>query len=298
MDFPPLLHQGSKIAIIAPAGKIKPSSMEKAINSLTSWGLEVVIGEHVYDQDHYFSGRDAARFSDLQWAVDDDSIEAVLCARGGYGITRILPKIDFSYLRKNPKWIIGFSDITALLLRLEIMNLAGIHGPMGISFNDHAYEVSLNSLHSMLFKGSSSLVSNQGGISGTVTARITGGNLSLIMDSLGTNNEIETQGKILFIEEIGEDAYRVDRMFQQLLRAGKLENLAGLVVGHFTDIGTGKPVFGLTYQEIILDIVKQFSYPVGFGFGIGHEPDNFPIVIGGTYHLKVWDKGSSLQFQH
>ena len=299
MIFPQLLKNGDKVAIVSPAGKLPEKGLDDAIKELKSWGLQVVLGKHVYDINNYFAGKDTDRLNDLQQAFDDPNIAAVLCARGGYGVTRILEKIELESIRKNPKWVIGFSDITALQIKLENQGIASIHGPMGTSFSNSKSYSAIMSLKELLFNGNSSLVSNEAAVkSGSVTAAITGGNLSLINDSLGTVEEIETRNKILFIEEIGEKTYRIDRMFQQLLRAGKLDKLAGLVIGHFSEIEDGSSPFGESWREVITNITKPFSYPVAFGFDIGHEPDNMPIVMGGNYNLKVAVSESTLAWQY
>jgi len=288
MNFPPLLKKGDKVAIVAPAGKLPAAGLEDAIREMSTWGLEVILGEHVYDTHGYFAGSDEDRVHDLQVAFDDRSIAAILCGRGGYGVTRILQKVDFKNIIKNPKWLIGFSDITALHLQLQHCGVSSIHGPMAISFSIKQGNASLVALKSLLFKGFSTLSASEEGFrQGVANAQITGGNLSLIIDSLGTANEVETDNKILFLEEIGEKTYRIDRMLYQLLRAGKLTNLAGLAIGHFTDIEEGTTPFGKSWKQVITDITKPFSYPVGFGFEIGHEPENLPIAMGGMYQLEV-----------
>ena len=299
MIFPRLLRNGDKIAIVAPAGKLQKNGLDEAIKELTAWGLKVILGEHVYDTDNYFAGKDIARLTDLQQALDDPSTMAVLCARGGYGVTRILEKIDLEAIKKSPKWVIGFSDITALHLKLENQGIASIHGPMGTSFYRGSDQSAIHLLKTLLFEGVSRIVANEAGIkSGSVTAPIIGGNLSLIIDSLGTTEEIDTRNKILFVEEIGEKTYKIDRMFQQLLRAGKLDKLAGLVLGHFSEIDDGSQPFGESWREVISNITKPYSYPIGFGFGIGHEPENIPLVMGGQYLLKVESDMSTLERQN
>jgi len=295
MVFPPLLKQGDKIVIVAPSGKLEVNVLDEPIRVLTSWGLEVVLGPHVYDRNGYFAGTDSDRLVDLQWALDDSSIAAVLFARGGYGATRILDDIDFTTFVSHSKWLIGFSDITALHLRLQTLGIAGIHGPMGTSFSQSGAQTSIDKLQSLLFTGKSELVSATPMFrSGTIEAEITGGNLALIVDSLMTSNEISTNNKILFIEEVGEKTYRIDRMLRQLLRAGKLENIAGLVLGHFSMVDDGESSFGASWKEVIMDVVDKFSFPVSFGFKIGHEPDNMPIIIGATYRLAATEEESIL----
>lgn len=299
MIFPRSLRKGDKIAIIAPAGRLPINGLDEAVKVLTSWGLKVILAKHVYDTDNYFAGTDAARLKDLQQAFDNPSIMAVLCARGGYGVTRILEKIELEAIKKSPKWVIGFSDITALHLKLENQGIASIHGPMGTSFTNENNHSAINSLKGLLFEGVSKVAINESGVrTGSVTAAITGGNLSLIMDSLGTTEEIDTRNKILFVEEIGEKTYKIDRMFQQLLRAGKLDKLAGLVIGHFSEIDEGDTPFGESWQEVIKKIAEPYSYPLAFGFSIGHEPENMPLVMGGQYQLKVDSDSATLAWQN
>ena len=298
MIFPRLLRKGDKIAIIAPAGRLPVNGLDEAVRVLTSWGLQVILAKHVYDTDNYFAGKDDDRLTDLQQALDDPSIMAVLCGRGGYGVTRILEKIELEAIKKSPKWVIGFSDITALHLKLEQQGIASIHGPMGTSFVSGSNQLAINALQGLLFEGVSKIVASEAVIKhGSVTAAITGGNLSLIIDSLGTAAEIDTRNKILFIEEIGEKTYKIDRMFQQLLRAGKLDNLAGLCIGHFSEIDEGNTPFGESWQEVIKNITEPCSYPFAFGFSIGHEPENMPLVMGGLYQLNVDSESATLEWE-
>ena len=298
MIFPRLLRKGDKIAIIAPAGRLPVNGLDEAVRVLTSWGLQVILAKHVYDTDNYFAGKDDDRLTDLQQALDDPSIMAVLCGRGGYGVTRILEKIELEAIKKSPKWVIGFSDITALHLKLEQQGIASIHGPMGTSFVSGSNQLAINALQGLLFEGVSKIVASEAVIKhGSVTAAITGGNLSLIIDSLGTAAEIDTRNKILFVEEIGEKTYKIDRMFQQLLRAGKLDNLAGLCIGHFSEIDEGNTPFGESWQEVIKNITEPYSYPFAFGFSIGHEPENMPLVMGGLYQLNVDSESATLEWE-
>jgi muramoyltetrapeptide carboxypeptidase len=288
MNFPRLLKNGDKVVIVAPAGRLPDGALEEAIRIITTWGLEVILGEYAYDTDGYFAGNDEHRLHDLQSAFDDSSVTAILCARGGYGVTRILQSLDFKNIINNPKWVVGFSDITALHLQLQNLGVVSIHGPMATAFSDVKSDNSIAALKSILFNDSSTLSSSEPGVrSGVAKAQITGGNLSLIVDSLGTENEIDTHNKILFLEEVGEKTYRVDRMLYQLLRAGKLSSLKGLVIGYFTDIEDGATPFGKSWKQVIVEITKTFSYPVAFGFKVGHQPENMPIVMGGMYQLEV-----------
>ena len=283
------LSPGDRIAIVAPAGKLKKGSLDQALKVLNSWNLEVIIGDHVYNTNHYFSGTDEERLTDLQKAINDPTIGAILCARGGYGTTRIIDNLELKALKNYPKWIIGYSDITALHLKMLNENFLSIHGDVGTTLgSDHE---ATQALYELLFNERSILQGAEPIRNGETTAEITGGNLSLIVDSLGGPNEIDSDGRILFIEEIGEKAYRIDRMMIQLLRAGKLNNLAGLAIGHFTYITSD---VDYSWQEIITDIIKEFNYPVALGYKVGHEANNYPIIHGAKYKFKVAEKGSSL----
>ena len=204
--------------------------------------------------------------------------------------------MDFSKFKTQPKWLVGFSDITAIHLKLQTLEVVSVHGPMGTSFGQEGSADSLESLRALLFEGASTLNSSlPASRTCSVVAEVTGGNLALLADSIGTSSEIDTLNKILFIEDVGEKTYRIDRMFRQLLRAGKLDNLAGLVVGHFSLIDDGDPPFGQSWREVIEVSTDRFSYPIAFGFKIGHEPGNEPLVVGGTYQFIVSDGGSSLK---
>lgn len=292
MMIPKLLSNNDRVAMIAPAGKLPERGIDKAVEILDSWSLNVVPGKHVFSQDGYFAGTDLERLSDLQNAINDPTIAAILMARGGYGITRILDRLDLNPLKKSPKWLIGFSDITALHLRMAYEGLVSIHGDVGTSMGQDAD--STEALHQLLFKGISKIDMNDVVRQGSGIGELVGGNLSLIVDSLGTYSEIQTDNKILFIEEIGEKTYRIDRMMNQLFRANKLSKLAGLVVGHFTDITESNSEFGFTWRQSILDLVEDFDYPVVFGLPVGHEPQNYPIVHGGTYEIRAQEEIAQL----
>ncbi|MEN8247735.1 MAG: LD-carboxypeptidase [Bacteroidota bacterium] len=296
MIYPRLLKEGDKVAIVAPAGKLKPNALDNAVKALQEWGLKVELGSNLYGDNGYFSGTDEERLSDLQNAINDKSIAAIICGRGGYGLTRILERVNYTPLLDNPKWIVGFSDITAIQLKLSALGMASIHGPMGVSFNMEGAQDSLNALKELLFGGASKLTSKKSeGKNGQTRGIITGGNLALVADSIGTPNEIDTDNKILMLEEVGEMTYRVDRMLYQLLRAGKLDNLAGLVIGDFSDIEEGDTPFGTTWKEELDKVLESFDYPVAYGFNLGHEAINMPVAAGGEYELKVTSGSATLE---
>ena len=285
---PPALKKGDKIAITCPAKKL-PNPMTDAVKLLQSWGLEVVLGETVEAAYHQFAGDDDLRAKDMQRFIDDDSIKAIIAARGGYGVIRMIDKVDFGRFAANPKWLVGFSDITLLHSHLFARYGAqSIHGQMPINIPDASVK-SLESLRKALFgeyltyRFTSHAINRTGEASGILV----GGNLSLLVAASGSVSDIDYNGKILFIEDVGEYLYAVDRMIRTLKRAGKLARLAGLIVGAFTDIKDNDIPFGQTVPEIILEAVKEYDYPVCFDFPAGHIPDNCSLVLGKQVHLSV-----------
>jgi muramoyltetrapeptide carboxypeptidase len=295
---PPYLKKGDKIAITCPAKKL-PAPMTDAVKLLQSWGLEVVLGNTVTASYHQFAGDDDMRAADMQRFIDDDSIKAIIAARGGYGTVRMIDKVDFSRLQQNPKWLVGFSDITLLHSHLlNNYNLQTIHGQMPINIPD-ASARSLETLRKALFGEelnyefrSNSVV----GRNGNATGILTGGNLSLLIAALGSVSDVDYSGKILFIEDVGEYLYSIDRMLYTLKRAGKLQNLAGLIVGGFTGIKDNDIPFGQTVPEIVMNVVAAYNYPVCFDFPAGHIPDNCSLVLGRNLHLLVG--GNTVKANH
>ncbi|MFD2144540.1 S66 peptidase family protein [Mucilaginibacter antarcticus] len=263
--------------------------MDDAVALLQSWGLEVVLGETVTASYHQFSGDDELRARDMQRFIDDDSIKAIFAARGGYGTVRMIDQVDFSRLATNPKWLIGFSDITLLHAHLFAnYGLQSIHGQMPVNIPD-ASAASLKSLKKALFGEEVSYQFQSHSINkpGEATGIVIGGNLSLLISAIGSVSDPDYNSKILFIEDVGEYLYAVDRMMRTLKRAGKLKKLAGIIVGGFTDIKDNDIPFGQTVPEIILDIVKDYDYPVCFDFPAGHIPDNRAVIFGKTAVLAV-----------
>lgn len=263
--------------------------MDDAVNLLTSWGLEVVIGETLNASYHQFAGDDDLRARDLQRFIDDNSIKAIIAARGGYGTVRIIDKIDFSHFVKNPKWLVGFSDITVLHAHLFANYRAQtVHGQMPVNIPD-ASKHSLETLRKALFGEDFGYNFNSHRLnrSGDTTGILIGGNLSLLVAVLGSVSDYNYDGKILFIEDVSEYFYSVDRMIRTLDRAGKLKNLAGLMVGGFTEMKDNDIPFGQTVPEIVMEIVKNFDYPVCFDFPAGHIPDNQTLILGKTLNLTV-----------
>ncbi|GAB4339045.1 MAG: LD-carboxypeptidase [Flammeovirgaceae bacterium] len=295
---PDFLKKGDKVIIVATSGKLKSNQLEDAIKIISSWGLEVDLGENVYQTWGTFAGEDNQRRSDLQKALDSTVYKAIFCARGGYGASRIIDDLDFTYFKSHPKWLVGFSDITAIHLTIQSIGFQSIHACMPSQFANEEYKLSVQQLKNVLFGTELPMlytIPNKMNRLGVAIAPLMGGNLSLLADQIGTNSDISTEGKILFIEEIDEYLYRIDRLMTQLKRAGKFENLAGLVVGHFTNLKPNpENEFGLNFREIILEKVSKYSYPVAFDFQIGHQPNNFPLICGGVGVLEVKSNKVSL----
>lgn len=285
---PPPLKKGDKIAITCPAKKL-PQPTDDAVALLQSWGLEVVLGETVDASYHQFAGDDDLRARDLQRFVDDDEIKAIIAARGGYGTMRMIDKVNFGRLDTYPKWLVGFSDITVLHTHLLTNHaLQTIHGQMPINIPD-ASKHSLETLRMALFGEDfrynfhSHTLNRDGEASGILA----GGNLSLLVAVSGSVSDLDYQDKILFIEDVGEYLYAIDRMLRCLGRAGKLKHLKGLIVGGFTEAKDNDIPFGQTVPEIVMEIVKPYDYPVCFDFPAGHIPDNCSLILGKTVNLSI-----------
>jgi muramoyltetrapeptide carboxypeptidase len=296
----PLLKSGQTVGIVVPARKVDEQLLRKGGEIIESWGLTVQYGAHCFNKDNnYLAATDNERLSDFQLMIDNPNIDAIFCGRGGYGTTRILDQINFESFATKPKWIVGFSDITALHLRLHQLGIESIHGSMPTQFPNVAYAESIASLKRILFSPDQTVISAQAAPHnrfGIGKGNVIGGNLSLIIDSLGTSTEINPNGKILVVEEVDERLYKIDRMFTQLKRSGKLADLAGLIVGHFTDLNDTELPFGQSLEDIILDKVSHQSFPVAFGFPIGHHAPNLAWPHGAIASLTVSQEGSELKF--
>jgi len=295
--LPPYLKKGDKIAITCPAKKL-PHDINSSIALLESWGLEVVLGETVYASHFQFAGDDELRARDLQRFLDDGDIKAIIAARGGYGTIRIIDDVDFSLFSQNPKWLIGFSDITVLHSHIhQNHQVATIHGQMPLNVPD-ATKPSLESLRKALFgeKLEYLLTYNRYNKEGEASAPLIGGNLSLLVMMTGSASEMDYSGKILFIEDVGEYLYAIDRMMWSLKRAGKLKDLAGLIVGGFTGTKDNDEPFGQNVEEIVLKVTADYNYPICFDFPAGHLSDNHAIIFGKNTHLRIDEKETSLTF--
>jgi muramoyltetrapeptide carboxypeptidase len=297
--IPPYLKQGDIIGVLCPSGCMSYEKAQTAINVLQEWGYKIKTGSTLGSQLNYFSGTDEQRLNDLQQMMDDDTIKAIFCARGGYGLSRIIDNLRFKKFKKNPKWIIGFSDITILHLHLySNYQIASLHAPMASAFNDEGYKNSyVQSLQKVLSgeKIHYQCAAHPFNREGSAKGRLIGGNLSLIAHLLGTSSDIKTRGKILFIEDVGEYLYNIDRMLYQLKRGGKLDEIAGLIVGGFTETRDTTLPFGKTAYEIIRDVVNEYDYPVCYNFPVSHGMENYALKIGVKYELTVDNKLASLE---
>jgi muramoyltetrapeptide carboxypeptidase len=291
--IPPFLKPGDRIRIVSPAGKVQKDKVLPGIELLQDEGFEVIVGNHVFDKYFQYSGTDQHRLADLQEAIDDPKTKAIVCARGGYGTTRIIDRLDFTALLKNPKWIAGFSDVTVLHSVLNKLGIASIHGAMpGFFVENKKPSRSFYSLIDLLLTGRSKIQCQPDQLNrkGQVTGELVGGNLSLLYSLQGTPWQLDTTNKILFIEDLSEYLYHLDRMMQNLKMAGQLKNLAGLVVGGFTEMKDNDSPFGKSAYEIILEAVQDYRFPVCFDFPAGHIPKNLPLLLGGQYQLEVADQ--------
>lgn len=294
---PPFLKKGDTVAITCPAKKL-PLPVDEAVHLLRSWGLNVISGETVSASWHQFAGTDELRASDFQRFLDDSSVKAIFAARGGYGTIRIIDRIDFSRFRSQPKWIVGFSDITVLHSHIHALYpVQTIHGQMPLTIPDGS-EVSLETLRKALFGEEiqyqyTSVLNNR---SGSARGILTGGNLSLLVMMQGSVSQQDYEGKILFLEDVGEYLYSVDRMIISLKRAGVLQKLAGLVVGSFTAMKDNDIPFGQTAEEIIMNHVDEYNYPVCFNFPAGHIADNRALIFGRELLLSADGRKVSLKY--
>ena len=297
-SIPSYLKPGDTIGVICPSGSMLFDKISTCLLTLERWGFKVKKGKTLGTQFHYFSGTDKERLHDLQMMLNDEEVKAILCARGGYGLSRIIDEVDFTRFKQNPKWIIGYSDITILHSHLlRNFNIASLHSPMAAAFNDGGSDaIYVQSLRKALLGETYSYSSAPHPLNrnGSATGDLTGGNLCLLAHLLGSASSVNTKEKILFIEDVGEYIYNVDRLLMQLKRAGQLDHLAGLIVGSFTDNKDTSTPFGQSVYESIYDKIKSYSYPVCFGFPVGHATENYTLKHGAMHTFQVSDKGATL----
>jgi muramoyltetrapeptide carboxypeptidase len=293
---PAILHKGDAIGIVCSARKVNLFEIKDAINLFNSWQLQVILGKTIHLEDNQFAGSDEQRREDIQFFLFNKQVKAIFIARGGYGSIRILDKLNFASFNKTPKWIIGYSDITAILNHIFFTQGAcSLLATMPINIKEENFSSSsIETLHNCLFneKEMERIYPNSPlNIKGRAKGEAIGGNLSVLYSLLGSISFGDTKGKILFIEDLDEYLYHIDRMMQSLKRAGKLKSLSGLVVGAFTKMHDNDIPFGKTAQEIILDAVKEYNYPVCFDIPFGHiEERNEAFIIGKTTSLIVGEE--------
>ncbi len=298
MIQPSHLKQGDTIGIVCPSGNIPLEKVQICIQTLEKWGYSVKLGTTVGAKKDSFSGTDTERAADLQSMLDDPSVKAILCARGGYGASRIIGSMNFKNFNEHPKWIIGFSDITVLHAAILQQNCMSIHGPMAAAFaKGEVGESYIQSLKQVLEgeKTSYTIPAHSMNTLGNVKAEMVGGNLCILAHLIGSKNEVETSGKILFLEDVGEYHYNIDRLLIQCKNAGLFDNLAGLVIGGFTDLKDPASDFGATAYEIIKEHTSAYTYPICFNFPISHSLANFAIKQGQVYSLAISGQEVSLK---
>ena len=300
---PPYLHKGDTIAIVAPAGILKnrQETIQKAKRLVEGWGLCVVLGDNLFKNGHHFAGSDLQRTSDFQKALDNPNIKAIWAARGGYGSVRILDKLNYEQFKKNPKWIIGYSDITAFHNHIHNLGVETIHGMMATSVEEKPEEIieTIASFKKALFgqKISYNIASSKYNKKGIVEGQLVGGNLAILTSMLGSKSQLDTNGKILFIEEIGEYKYSIDRMLQSLKRAGYFTNVNGVIIGNISSIKKNSTKWGSSIEQLILNVVPK-NIPVLFDFPAGHKADNRALIFGRKVKLSVGSKQSSVVFKN
>ena len=297
MIQPIYLREGDQVWITAPARKMMLSELEPAIKLLTTWGFKVKIGSTIGTEYHQFSDTDERRVADMQAAINDEETKAIWCARGGYGTIRVIDQIDFSPLKKHPKWLMGYSDITVLHAQLHKQSIESIHSIMPVDVRQ-SDKTAVNSLLDVL-KGRSvsySFPVSEFNRKGEASGKLIGGNLSVIYSMLGSVTSYDTKGKILFLEDLDEYLYHIDRMLMNLKRNGYFDGLNGLIIGGMTKMHDNTIPFGKDTTEIINDIVKEYNFPVAFNFPGGHVKDNRALILGREAILTVDEKQSSLKF--
>jgi len=300
---PPYLKVGDTVAIVAPSGILKNREREvqQAVDLLKSWGLHTIVGEHVFGKDNHFAGTDDERCADLQNAMDNPKISAIWCARGGYGTVRVLDKLNYSEFKKNPKWIIGYSDITALHNQVHNEGFLSLHALMCVSLTKDLNDIkeAISTFKSTLFGNPENYILKGSGYNrvGETSGELVGGNLTILHTMLGSETSIDTSGKILFIEEIGEYKYHIDRMLQSMKRAGYFNNLKGLIVGDMSRMRTNTTLWGTSVEQLILDALKDYDFPIAFNMPAGHEKDNRALVLGKVVELKVGKDMTTVIFE-
>ena len=300
LQIPKLLKPGDKVAVVATARVVNEKAVRQGMKTLEVWGLQVLQGNSLFESHQLFAGTDDQRLQDLQRALDDPDVRAIICARGGYGTTRIIDRLDWSSFEKSPKWICGFSDVTALLCAVHNLGFASLHSSMPQLFTGNNVGQDIDSIRQALFEEPVILEAGpyQENQQGTAEGLVIGGNLSILTHLIGTNSSVSTDGKILMLEEVNEYQYQLDRMMVQLTRSGKISQLAGVVIGHMTSIKEGDLKFDMDAIGIISSHLKHLKIPIGFGFPFGHESPNLAVPLGVNAKLTVSETGSTLKLKY
>jgi muramoyltetrapeptide carboxypeptidase len=297
IKVPPYLRKGDTVGLICPAGFMAKDRTDTCVEVLKQWGFQVKLGKTVGHQHHYFSGTDDERLEDLQQMIDDPEVHAILCARGGYGTSRIIDRVKWTLFQEHPKWIVGYSDITVLHNHLEKhLGIASLHAPMAGAFAEangvDEFTITLN------WALSGDYLEYQAPVHalnrfGNTEGKLIGGNLSLVAHLIGTQSMPDTNGAILFLEDVGEYLYNVDRMLLQLHRADKLKPLAGIIFGSFTDMKDTVIPFGKSLEEILFERIQHYTFPVAFNFPAGHSAENVALRMGMVHSLSVTEIGTT-----
>ena len=299
MICPNFLQEGDTVAIVSTARKVLKRDLNPAINLLEQWGLKVILGESIEAEKNQFAGDDALRTSDFQEMLDNSEVKAIWCAKGGYGTIRIIDQLDFSEFIKHPKWIIGYSDITVLHSHIHNLGVESLHAQMPVGI-DLKTEASRSSIKKVLFGEEYvvSIPSERINKTGVVTGKLVGGNLSILYSLCGSPSAINTDEKILFIEDLDEYLYHIDRMIQNLKRNGMFHKLKGLIVGGMTEMNDNEIPFGKTPEEMILEVCEEYDFPIAFNFPAGHVEDNRALIMGREVILEVKSKNVTLHINN
>ena len=298
MITPNTLKKGDTVGIVSTARKISKEELNPALQLLDSWGLKAVLGKTIGAEENQFAGSDDLRATDFQQMLDDPKIKAIWCARGGYGTVRIIDKLDFSSFKKNPKWIVGYSDVTVLHSHIHNLGVETLHGQMCLEIENKTTETA-ESIRKVLFGEDYNIEienTNSQDSLRILKGELIGGNLSVLYSLCGSASEMDTNGKILFIEDLDEMLYHIDRMMMNLKRSDYLKNLKALIIGGMTEMKDNKVYFGKTAEEIILGLVKEYGYPVILNFPAGHIKDNRALILGRKVELKISENKITLNF--
>lgn len=288
MVLPAFLKKGDCIALVATARRISREEVAGAVNWLHAQGFETTLGQSIGLAERQFAGSDNERAADLQAQLSDPNVKAIFCARGGYGTVRVVDLVDWRSFAANPKWICGFSDVTVIHAQVQKLGVASIHSTMPVNYNDspealRSWQSLIDVLQGRQVCYERSELQFKRGV--TMQGQVVGGNLSVLYSLMGSNSLPEFNGKILFLEDLDEYLYHIDRMMMGLKRAGVLNGLAGLLLGGLTQMNDNAIGFGKSAAEIVFEAVESHDYPVAFGFPAGHQPLNQAIVLGGELKL-------------